>query len=556
MIRQSIINKFDKKYVKANIGGRGGKDDSSLYGGSANTDYGVGRSNPDGMGLFDGSRLEGRFDKTKLTGTEGDIDNMVKFFKSHLNDKANEKNTKFGPLEALSKSPFNYEPMIKIIGIMQSAVKSFMNTGNEELLPFFNKIKDILENEIKINSKEACDEFKDNYLENLDKIENQNLVQSFNTKEAAQGLWNKIGSFYIQYVKPMILKLKGDVSSIPVKIQDLESYESSVTDNQVATFTNQNNFSIFRFYESDRARPFMLKAVRSANESLSKYFVKLINGYVKEQGPNYRAAFMDKKSKDSEFQEIVKILGSAKDDYNLHNAQEGQKTKDRAEEAAAAEKAAIELAKQNGTTPDIEDYKGLSLQTHTQFAAYLKKDLELKTIIHSLNNNQNDASTIFLKVLKAKSEDLYTKFSQGVRAASKPSPTAGITVEDKIAEFKQTKVYQVAIKTINDYLNRGVEKPAPVERDYLKEYQDKIRFNQTSSANKTKSTDLVKLEDELTLLEEKKMDLVSEITRIDSKSKKSEKDMETLKNFRSLNKELANQKIILENKIRAAGGKV
>ena len=446
MIKQSLLNRFTAKYVKAGIG-----DETELYDIPSN----------DGQRLDESQseleRMKDSASKHKLSPEEQIFDNLNKIFVSYLNNDV--PGMKYGALRVLAKPPISWAPMIDLIQTKEEAQKEFL-AGNTDMAPYFLEMQRIFKEDMRIGSVSGRDEFTKFIIE----VAKANNAFDFAHKSSAQILWNKLGNFYKEYVNNILKKLGVDID-VDVDV-DVESMEKSFTPGTQSgevgeLFKDLSKFDpIFNEYKGAFGISYALGLFDDSG--MEDVVPKLARKYSRvgkiSRDTTHTTEY--RHLKDEAIQKIVNHQMFPKIVEILTDSLAAYETEVAGRELDASEKRP-ERAKQRREEEKLNGYNGLATDgTGTQFPDFLKFDTDLYTdprfgIFHA----PKAKAMMFLKTLKKADLELFNEFSRGVRSSllvSQRDSISDLTDEEKkkirdkqVNEFKATDVYKKALQVVN-----------------------------------------------------------------------------------------------------------
>lgn len=423
MIKQSVLNKFDKKYVKANIG------DEPVTPGSLMDSEGLGPAEP----------------KTVLNADEKLFDSLNKLFLSSLN--LNEPGMNYGALKVIAKSPFSYAPMLKILGVKRDAQEAFLK-GKTDMTAYFMEMKRIFDEDIKVESPEGRDEFITWFLD-IAKSD-PGLVGTAN-RPMAQVLWNKLLKLYTQFIRLAIEGLGGSTAGMSTRPDQSKSWKAGTVGPQITQLWQQLG-SPFSDYISDFGRDYVFNLLDSVDHALTDWLAAQARFYSsqKEEGTNYREKALEKIKSSPNFTQISDLLKSEMISFRVALEASRLETQER---AALREKT---------------ETSGVSTDGHDKlFWTYLEHDVELEYQIqqklgtgHNGGAGRRDSVVIFLRALKQADPELFMKFSTGTRGAIRaPEGTEKddreSVIDKQVTAFKETDIYKRAVDAAMSVITRS-----------------------------------------------------------------------------------------------------
>ena len=426
MIKQSILNKFDKKYVKANVGD-----------------------------LWDSEGLSAPEAKTELNADEKLFDSLNKLFLSSLN--LNEPGMNYGALKVIARAPFSYQPLIKLLGVKRDAEKKFLE-GQTNMTAYFMEMKRIFDEDIRIEDPEGRDEFIKWFLG----VASENpTMTGVNNRPMAQMIWNKLLKLYTQFIRLAIEGLGGSTEGMSSRPDKSRSWKAGTVGPQISEFFIALG-SPFKEYVSDFGRDYVLNLLDSVDPILTDFLTKGARTYSNTAQYSHKGLFETQKNMSNKldflekfkasplFDKISTMLKSEMISFRVALEASKLETKDRAKNREKTETS------------------GLSTDGHDQmFWSYLANDLDLKyTILTDLglgkggNIGNRDAIKIFLTALKEADSELYMDFSRGVRGAIKtPEGTdekdKSAVVNSQVNAFKESDTYKRSVDAAKSMISRS-----------------------------------------------------------------------------------------------------
>lgn len=425
MIKQSLQNRLNVKYVKAGIG-----DEQELY-----------------------ETMKDDAAKPGLSEEEQIFDNLNKLFVSYLNNNA--PGMKYGALRVLAKPPFSWTPMISLIDIKDEAQREFLS-GNTDMAPYFLEIQRIFEEDMKIKTVTGRDEFIAFVIE----VAKGNEAFDFAHKSSAQVLWNKLLSLYTGFNRS-VLKRLGIDTDVAVRPEDVASYSAGTQGAEVGELFKDlaHLYPVFGEYRGsfginyalglfdDAGMPGIVPAIARKYSRVARY----------SRDTTHVAEFRDAKdeaikeiTEHQMFPKMVKILTESLNTYKTEVISKKLDTADKRDERVKERREELSISGPKGL-----DTEGRSKEIYI----FRKLDDDFNNEFVDLLNVQGSMVS-FLRTLKNSNPDLFVQFSSGVRSAimpdliSNPDGSSATdqqkleSVKGKVKEFKESSVYKEALATV------------------------------------------------------------------------------------------------------------
>lgn len=425
MIKQSLQNRLNVKYVKAGIG-----DEVELY-----------------------DHMKDDAAKPGLSAEEQIFDNLNKLFVSYLNNNA--PGMKYGALRVLAKPPFSWMPMIALMDTKEQAQSEFMS-GNTDMAPYFLEIQRIFEEDMQIKTTAG----RDNFIQFVIETAKENNAFDFAHKSSAQVLWNKLLSLYTGFNRTVLQKLGID-TDVPVRPEDVASYSAGTQSPEVGELFKDlaTVDPVFNEYRGAFGINYALGLFDDAG--MTGIVPQLARKYSRvarySRDTTHVAEFRD--AKDAALNEIVKhqmfpkMVEILTDSLTAYKTEVINKKLDTAEKRDEQVKRRKEEEKLSG--PKGLDTEGRSKEIHI----FRKLDDDFNNEFVD-NINIQGSMVSFLRTLKNSDPALFIDFSSGVRSSIMPdkltapdgSPATDQqkleNVKKKVAEFKQSDTYKKSLATV------------------------------------------------------------------------------------------------------------